>query len=321
MLFVIDLRARNSNTVKRFSPIPDMTNVRYEVARSRYRSKFDVAAAFEQVRVIPEHVDRTGFATVTGTYTSRVMQFGDTNAPNTLNLLTSAMFQPCLPFAKIFFDDVHVHSDTRRAHLRHIKILLMTLRHYRFYLGSKKSEWFSKSLDSLGTIISDVGIEVDPAKWVRIRQWPIPCNKTDVQRFLGTVNWMRDHLPHLSKILEPITALMAQATSWRWNEREQQAFDTVKSLVPAILRPIDGAKVTSGEHKMYLFTDASRVGIVECRSWNFSELGVATAGATVGRVDVATVATDGPIGRSRKAAQTRSDETAVRLDDLFSTED
>ncbi|SDA08545.1 BZ3501_MvSof-1269-A2-R1_C30g00074 [Microbotryum saponariae] len=144
-------------------------NVRYEVARSRYRSKFDVAAAFEQVRVIPEHVDRTGFATVTGTYTSRVMQFGDTNAPNTLNLLTSAMFQPCLPFAKIFFDDVHVHSDTRRAHLRHIKILLMTLRHYRFYLGSKKSEWFSKSLDSLGTIISDVGIEVDPAKWVRVR--------------------------------------------------------------------------------------------------------------------------------------------------------
>ncbi|SDA00008.1 BZ3501_MvSof-1269-A2-R1_Chr2-2g04397 [Microbotryum saponariae] len=192
------------------------------------------------------------------------MQFGDTNAPNTLNLLTLAMFQPCLPFAKIFFDDVHVHSDTRRAHLRHIKILLMTLRHYRFYLGSKKSEWFSKSLDSLGTIISDVGIEVDPAKWVRIRQWPIPCNKTDVQRFLGTVNWMRDHLPHLSKILEPITALMAQATSWRWNEREQHAFDTVKSLVPAILRPIDGAKVTSGEHKMYLFTDASRVGIGAC---------------------------------------------------------
>ncbi|SCZ99444.1 BZ3500_MvSof-1268-A1-R1_Chr7-2g09538 [Microbotryum saponariae] len=262
--FVIDLRACNSNTVKRFSPIPDMNNVRYEVARSHYRSKFDVAAAFEQVRVIPEHVDRTGFATVTGTYTSRVMQFGDTNAPNTLNLLTSAMFQPCLPFAKIFFDDVHVHSDTRRVHLRHIKILLMTLRHYRFYLGSKKSEWFSKSLDSLGTIISDVGIEVDPTKWERIQQWPIPRNKTDIQRFLGTVNWMRDHLPHLSTILEPITALMAQSTSWRWNEREQQAFDTVKSLVPAILRPIDGAKVTSGEHKMYLFTDASRVGIGAC---------------------------------------------------------
>ncbi|SCZ99686.1 BZ3501_MvSof-1269-A2-R1_C29g00047 [Microbotryum saponariae] len=140
----------------------------------------------------------------------------------------------------------------------------MTLRHYRFYLGSNKSEWFSKSLDSLGAIISDDGIEVEPAKWERIRQWPTPHNKTDVQRFLGTVNWMRDHLPHLSITLEPITALLAQSTSWRWNEREQQAFDTVKSLVPATLRPIDGAKVTSGEHKIYLFTDASRVGIGAC---------------------------------------------------------
>ncbi|SCZ92946.1 BZ3500_MvSof-1268-A1-R1_C072g00373 [Microbotryum saponariae] len=201
--FVIDLRARNSNTAKRFSPIPDMTSVRYEVARSRYRSKFDVAAAFEQVRVIPEHVDRTGFATVTGTYTSR----------------------PCLSFAKIFFDDVHI-------------------------------PWARSSPTTAS--------EVDPAKWERIRQWPTPHNKTDVQRFLGTVNWMRDHLPHLSITLEPITALLAQSTSWRWNEREQQAFDTVKSLVPATLRPIDGAKVTSGEHKIYLFTDASRVGIGAC---------------------------------------------------------
>ncbi|SGY28158.1 BQ5605_C083g12989 [Microbotryum silenes-dioicae] len=116
----------------------------------------------------------------------------------------------------------------------------MTLRHYRFYLGSNKSEWFSKSLDSLGAIISDDGIEVDPATFPRHRELDARSPA------------------HLSITLEPITALLAQSTSWRWNEHEQQAFDTVKSLVPATLRPIDGAKVTSGEHKIYLFTDASR---------------------------------------------------------------
>ncbi|SCV73206.1 BQ2448_7131 [Microbotryum intermedium] len=215
--FVIDLRACNSNTTKHFSPIPDMTSVCYKVACLHYQSKFDMAAAFEQVQVIPEHVERTGFATVMGMYMSRVMQFGDTNTPNTLNLLTMAMFQPCLLFTKIFFNDVHVHSDTCCAHLRHIKILLLTLRHYRFYLGSNKSEWFSKLLDSLGTIISNNGIA------------------TDVQRFLGTINWMQDHLLHLSTTLEPITALLAQSTLWHWNKREQQAFDTIKALMPATL--------------------------------------------------------------------------------------
>ncbi|SCZ95534.1 BZ3500_MvSof-1268-A1-R1_C050g00188 [Microbotryum saponariae] len=196
-----------------------------KLARSRYRSKFDVAAAFEQVRVIPEHVDRTGFATVTGTYTSR-----------------------------IFFDDVHVHSDTRRAHLRHIEILLMTLRHYRFYLGSNKSEWFLKVVRFLGAIISDDGIEVDPAKWERIRQWPTHTTR-----------------PTFSVSSAPAIDVVAL-------ERARAAgLDTVKSLVPATLRPIDGAKVTSGEHKIscspmpvlnYHVTDKEFLAVVSaCRAF------------------------------------------------------
>ncbi|SCV72357.1 BQ2448_3894 [Microbotryum intermedium] len=35
-----------------------------------------------------------------------------------------------------------------------------------------------------------------PYKWECIREWPTPHNKTDVQRFLGTVNWMQDHWKH-----------------------------------------------------------------------------------------------------------------------------
>jgi hypothetical protein len=65
---------------------------------------------------------------VTGTYTSKVMQFGDTNAPDTLNQVTNMMLQPCLGrFASIFFDDVQLFSPSCRAHLRHIRILLTTL--------------------------------------------------------------------------------------------------------------------------------------------------------------------------------------------------
>ncbi|SDA04062.1 BZ3500_MvSof-1268-A1-R1_C095g00525 [Microbotryum saponariae] len=190
------------------------------------------------------------------------MQFGDTNAPipSTSYL---AMFQPCLPFAKIFFDDVHVHSDTRRAHLRHIKILLMTLRHYRFYLGSKKSEWFSKSLDSLGTIISDVGIEVDPPSgaysavadpaqqdrrpaFPRHRQLDARSPTTPLDD-LGA-----DH--RVDGAIDVVALERARTAGFRYRQ------------VPGARhpRPIDGAKVTSGEHKMYLFTDASRVGIGAC---------------------------------------------------------
>ncbi|SDA02238.1 BZ3501_MvSof-1269-A2-R1_C51g00278 [Microbotryum saponariae] len=59
-------------------------------------------------------------------------------------------------------------------------------------------------------------------------------------------------------------AKLAGARNDRGAPVELRVDSSHKSLVPAILRPIDGAKVTSGEHKMYLFTDASRVGIGAC---------------------------------------------------------
>lgn len=259
--FVINLKPRNANTRKMRTPIPDMRSLRVEVASSPYRSKVDFTAAFEQVRVVPQSVKDTGFTTQTGTFTSKVMQFGDTNAPDTLNQTTHMMFQPCAKFLKIFFDDVHLHSLTRRAHLRHIRIMLMTLRWYRFYLGKNKSEWFTKSMLSLGSVISDKGIDVDPDKWNKVIDWPTPRSRKDILRFMGTVNWMRDHLPHLATLAEPLTRLTRLQVPWSWGPHEQRAFDAIKQLIPLTLRPIDWEKIKSGEHHLFMFADASIHGI------------------------------------------------------------
>ncbi|SCZ99823.1 BZ3500_MvSof-1268-A1-R1_C100g00552 [Microbotryum saponariae] len=43
---------------------------------------------------------------------------------------------------------------------------------------------------------------------------------------------------------------------------------------------------SAAECKAFSCDTCKAAKAVECRSWNFSELGVATAGATVGRVDV-----------------------------------
>lgn len=194
------------------------------------------------------------------------MQFGDANAPDTLNQTTNMMFQPCARFLKIFFDDAHIHSRTRRAHLRHIRIMLMTLRWYRFYLGCSKSEWFARSMLSLGAVISDNGINVDPAKWEKIRGWPVPRNCKDILRFLGTVNWMRDHLPDLATLAHPLTRLTGSTVPWNWTKAEEEAFDAVKALVPRTLQVIDWAKVESGEHRLFVFTDVSleEIGAALC---------------------------------------------------------
>jgi hypothetical protein len=53
------------------------------VAKAKYRSKIDLSNAYEQVRIEPDDVNKTVFATVFGTCESNVMQQGDCNAPAT----------------------------------------------------------------------------------------------------------------------------------------------------------------------------------------------------------------------------------------------
>jgi hypothetical protein len=53
----IDCRERNDNTEKDVTPFPDQDLIRNDVPHAPFRSKLDMTDTYEQVRVIPEHVD------------------------------------------------------------------------------------------------------------------------------------------------------------------------------------------------------------------------------------------------------------------------
>ena len=262
--FVVNLKPRNDNTVPLGSPIPDMVQVRHRLARAPFRSKLDFKNAYEQVRLEPESVPHSGFITPSGTFVSRVMQQGDRNAPETMHRVCYMMFERAIGrFLDVFYDDVFVYSFTRRAHLRYLEIIFATLRHFKFYLSRSKVEFMSAKLEVLGVIVTDEGLEVVPEKWEAIQRWPTPKCPKDILRFMGTIRWMGDHLPRVSEIAAPLTALTGKV-DWNWTPSCDFAFALLKSLVPQTLAPLNLDKVYSGEERWFLVTDASQFG---CGGW------------------------------------------------------
>ena len=106
---VVDCRQRNDNTVKDVTPMPDQEVIREDVARARFRSKIDLADAYEQVRIRPEDVHKTAFSTIAGTYTSNIMQQGDCNAPSTFQRIMNLVFRDYI--GKF----IHVYLDNHRG--------------------------------------------------------------------------------------------------------------------------------------------------------------------------------------------------------------
>ena len=80
---VFDLQEQNNNTVKDMTPFPDQDIIHNDMARVAYRSKLNMSEVYEQICIVPEHIHKTVFTRVLGTFRSQVMQMGDCNAPST----------------------------------------------------------------------------------------------------------------------------------------------------------------------------------------------------------------------------------------------
>lgn len=174
---VIDTRARNANTRKVTSPLPDTEGICRRCARAKFRSCVDGQDAYEQIRIIPEHVHRSAVTTPDGNMESLVIQIGDCNAPATFQSLMNYLFSAYIGvFMDVYLDDIVIYSNTLEDHIKHVKIVIDILSREKLYLSQKKLQFLCKELKLLGRIIDDQGIRMDPLKVDSILNWKTPTN-------------------------------------------------------------------------------------------------------------------------------------------------
>lgn len=126
---VVNLRARNKNTRKLSSPMPDIDGILRRAAKARYRSSIDGQDAHEQIQVVPHHVTRTTVTTPDGNMESLVIQIGDCNGPATYQGPMNYYFSAYIGrWMDVYLDDIIIYSDTLEEHIQHIKIVLNILR-------------------------------------------------------------------------------------------------------------------------------------------------------------------------------------------------
>ncbi|SJL14216.1 uncharacterized protein ARMOST_17672 [Armillaria ostoyae] len=199
---VVDLRARNANTRKLASPLPDIDGILRRVACAKYFSLMDSSDAYEQVRVDPAHVERMAVSTPDGNMLSLVMQQGDCNAPATFQAIMNHIFSPYIGrFIDVYLDDIIVYSNTLKDHMEHVKLIIDILKKEKFYLEENKVHFLAKELKVLGRIVDHHGIRMDPEKVDAILKWPTPTNKDLLLSFLGSLGWLADDIAREAKAL------------------------------------------------------------------------------------------------------------------------
>ncbi|XP_076921784.1 uncharacterized protein LOC143583341 [Bidens hawaiensis] len=80
-------------------------------------------------------------------------------------------------------------------------------------------------LEELSKQLKDL---LDKAKVESIKDWPNPKTPTEIRQFLGLAGYYRRFIEGFSKISQPLTAVTQKGISYKWEEEQEAAFQTLK---------------------------------------------------------------------------------------------
>ncbi|GJU58852.1 putative reverse transcriptase domain-containing protein [Tanacetum coccineum] len=228
----IDYRELNKLTVKNRYPLPRIDDLFDQLQGSSVYSKIDLRSGYHQLRVRDEDIPKTAFRTRYGHYEFQVMPFGLTNAPAVFMDLMNRVCRPYLDkFVIVFIDDILIYSKTKEEHDVHLRLILELLKKEELYAKFSKCDFWLSKVQFLGHVIDSEGIHVDPAKIESIKDWESPKTPTEIRQFLGLAGYYRRFIEGFSKIAKPMTKLTQKSVKFNWGEKEETAFQTLKSFV------------------------------------------------------------------------------------------
>ena len=162
---------------------------------------------------------KTAFTTHWGTYAYDVIPFGLKNVGATYQLAMVTLFHDMMhKEIEVYVDDMIAKSCIARDHLVDLRKLFKCLIKYILRLNPNKCVFGASSRKLLGFIVSQRGIEVDPAKVQAIRDMSTLQSKKQILSFQGKVNYIARFIEQLTATCNPLFKLLKKDAKIEWTD-------------------------------------------------------------------------------------------------------
>jgi len=239
---VQDYHMLNTITIKNQYPLPLISKLVSQLCGAKYFTKLDVRWGFNNVRIKPGDEWKAAFYTNCGLFELLIMFFGMTNSPATFQTIMNNIFRTIIAegIVVVYLDDILIFTKTEEEHEQAVQRVLEILVEHKLFLRPEKCKFHQKQIEYLGLVISKNKVAMDPVKVARVRDWPTPENQTDVQAFIGFVNFYCHLIQDFSTIARPLFDLTHSDKAWSWDTKKRKAFECLKMAVttaPVLVSP------------------------------------------------------------------------------------
>lgn len=238
-------------------PIPNLETIFAGMEGARSFAKIDLKEAYFQFPLDRESQEICTLNTTKGLYRLTRLPKGLKNS--------SAIFQRTmenvlkgLKGVIIYQDDLLLHGKDDNELTRRLTAVTKRLEDKGFTINVNKSVFLAKEIKFLGYLISDKGISPDPSTKEKLQKCQPPRNRSELESFLGFLNFYGRMIPNFAEIVNPLNSLRKQGVPFVWTQHHQTAFETLLKCITSdntVLRPY------SLKEEVVVTTDASEHAI------------------------------------------------------------
>ncbi|CAA0830710.1 Unknown protein, partial [Striga hermonthica] len=254
----IDFSDLNQACPKDSYPIPHIDYMVDATSGHQLMSFLDAYSGYNQIPMHPDDAEHTSFYSARGLYCYVMMTFELKNAGATYQRFVNKMFACLIGHTmEVYVDDMLVKSEQASDHITHLSEVFDILREYSMVLNPKKCTFGVGSGKFLGYMVSQRGIEANPAKIQAILDLAPPTSIKGVQALTGRLAALNRFISKSTDHCKPFFDAIKKKKSFEWTMECQNAFDNIKevlSRLPTLQKPLP-------DEPLYLYLGVSNVAV------------------------------------------------------------
>ena len=132
---------------------------------------------------------------------------------------------------EVIADNILIWGQDKEEHNRRLCAVLERIRQANMKLNRDKCKIWLSEAAYVGHTFGPDGLKPSCEKLRAIMEIPEPQNRTELQRFMGTVNYLGKFISNLSGINQPLRQLWQKDIAWHLEEAQHQSFDELKRAI------------------------------------------------------------------------------------------
>jgi transposase InsO family protein len=212
-------------------PLPVISEIFEDLQGANIYSTLDLKSAFNSLRLNPKDAHKLSFTWRGIQYKPIGTVFGIRHVSSQFQRTMSIVLGD-LPFVRFFVDDIVCASKSLEEHKEHLRQVIERLTEVNLKLNPDKCKFYQSAIYLLGFRISREGISMDRRKLANVLEFPKPQCGQDIMRYCGLINYFRNLIPNVSRIMSPLDPLRNEKSLDKlWNDKHQAAFDNLKKAL------------------------------------------------------------------------------------------